>query len=111
MVHAQTPAGTKADASEPRRSQWRTLVGAVCLLVGGLLLVPVVYYSYLDIDPPEMRPGDLYFGDGTGFAIAAGYAVVAALLLLIGLLLVRDGRAAGGAGSASGRPTRQVRGA
>ena len=68
------------------------MVGAVCLLAGLVLLVPVVYYSYLSIDPPEMRPGDLYFGDGTGFVFSAFFAVPAVAALVIGFLVVSRGR-------------------
>ena len=62
-------------------------ISAACSGIGALLLVPVVYYSYLNITPPVQRPGDIYFGDGTGFALAAVAGLPAAVLLLTGLLV------------------------
>lgn len=63
-------------------------ISAACLGVGALLLVPVVYYSYLNINPPVQRLGDIYFGDGTGFALAAVAALPAAVALATGLLVL-----------------------
>jgi hypothetical protein len=47
------------------------------VFAGLVLLVPVAYYSYLNINPPRPRPGHLYFGDGTGFVLAAFAAFAA----------------------------------
>ena len=63
------------------------VVSALCVLAGLVLLVPAVYYSYLNIDPPEPRPGDLYFGDGIGFIIAAFAGIPAVAALAAGILL------------------------
>lgn len=72
------------------RGLWAT--GALCLLVGTLLLVPTAYYTYLSLNPPEMRPGDLYLGGTDGLVLALVFAVPAAVLFLLGALLVRRTR-------------------
>ena len=71
------------------RSRGRLVISAACLLLGTILLVPTGHYSYLNIDPPAVGPGDLYFGDGTGFVIALFFGVPALVLLAIGALLLR----------------------
>jgi hypothetical protein len=57
------------------------VVSVVCVLVGLLLLVPAVFYSYLNVNPPIAGEGDVYFGDGTGFVIGALFGVLAVAAL------------------------------
>jgi hypothetical protein len=65
---------------------WVRAFSIVSVGTGLVLLIPTVYYSYLNVDPPKPRPGDLYFGDGTGFVIAALFAFPAVLALAAGLI-------------------------
>ena len=74
---------------------WRVVlvvVSAVSMLVGMLLLVPTAYYTYLGINPPAFRPGDLYLGDRSGFIIAAFFGVLAVVALVIATLSMKAAR-------------------
>ena len=63
------------------------IVGLISLLVGAACAVPAVFYSYLNVNPPQPRSGDIYFGDGTGFVIGGIAACFSTAALAIGVLI------------------------
>lgn len=87
-MHRQ-PSPTLSSAADHdwRLPPWIQVISAASVFAGLILLVPVAYYSYLNINPPRPRPGDLYFGDGTGFVIAAFAACPAVAALAAGVLV------------------------
>lgn len=64
-----------------------TEVSVLSILFGLLCVVPAVYYTYLNINPPEAGSGALYFGDGTGFFFGAIAGCPAVAALAAGILI------------------------
>jgi hypothetical protein len=85
MDRQPSPPLSPAADHDSRLPLWIQVISTVSVFAGLVLLVPVAYYSYLNINPPQPRPGDLYFGDGTGFVIAAFAACPAVAALAAGL--------------------------
>jgi hypothetical protein len=87
-MHRQpSPPLSPAADHDSRLPLWIQVISAASVFAGLVLLVAVAYYSCLNINPPRPRPGDLYFGDGTGFVIAAFAACPAAAALAAGFLV------------------------
>ncbi len=84
----------------------RKLLGALMILVGALLLIVAAVSVFTSVLPGLFMIG----GDNAAYAFgyATGASVVVILFALIGLKLLKAGRArlvdAGGAGSSDGQP-------
>lgn len=63
------------------------VISLISLLVGAACAVPAVVFTYLNVNPPEPRSGDIYFGDGTGFVIGGVAACFAAAALTTAILI------------------------
>lgn len=87
MHHQPSPPLSPPADHDSRLPLWLQVISTASVFAGLVLLVPVIYYSYLNINPPQPRPGDLYFGDGTGFVIAVVAACPAVAALAAGLLV------------------------
>ena len=87
MPRQPSPPLSPAADHDSRLPLWIQVISAASVFAGLVLLVPVANYSHLNINPPRPRPGDLYFGDGTGFVLAAFAACAAVAALAAGLLV------------------------
>ncbi len=74
-------------ASPARLHLFLKATSIVSILVGLLCTIPAVYYPYLNLNPPKAHPGDLYFGDGTGYVIGALAGCLAVAAFAAGILI------------------------
>lgn len=89
-IEALVPASQQAwPQRDPVALRFRRGLRCLVAAMGIALSGPAAYYACLNMRPPTPRGGDLYFGDGTGFIIAAVLGVPALMLLLVAAIGLR----------------------
>ena len=73
MSSGQPDASVAGWTAEPLSPLYKT-ISVISLFLAAVCAAPAVFYSYLNLNPPEPRDGDTYFVDGTRFGLG-GVAV------------------------------------